>query len=213
MRSNWRGSSKAAISGECRSSGRELGADAHRYARGACCVVGSHGGALAAGELGRADAERSPSVGRIDEEALRRGDAEELAVVDGDGAAREDPALDVALAERLLVVGALFVAVVDLAHGRVAPVDDANARGAVDVRGLADEDVALAALGLAEAEVPEVGRLRVDGLDDVLGASRGDALEALHLLDERGDVLEPRLGDLIAERDQRLFVIHRRRRA
>ena len=63
-----------------------------------------------------------------------------------------------------------------------------------------------------EAEVAEVGRARVDRLDDVLGAARGDAGEPLHLLHERGHVLEAGRGDLVAEREELLLVVGRGRR-
>ncbi|MFT3774213.1 MAG: hypothetical protein QM820_53300 [Minicystis sp.] len=92
------------------------------------------------------------------------------------------------------------------------PVDDAHARFAVDQRRLADEHVALAAAALAQAEVAEVRAARIDRLDDVLGAARGDAGEPLHLLHQRGRVFEARLGDLIAQREELLFVVHRRGR-
>ena len=91
----------------------------------------------------------------------------------------------------------------------MAPVHDAHPRLAVDVRGLADEHVPIAAPFLAEEQVAEVGRARVDRRDDVLGAARGDAGDPLHLLHQRGHVLQAGRGDLVAQREELLLVVGR----
>ena len=93
-----------------------------------------------------------------------------------------DVALDVAVAEALLVVAAFTIAVEELADRRVPPVDDVHARGGVDERRAPDQDVALddAAAGdpLAQAQVAEVGRRR--------GRRR---------IDEEGICRSPRVAD------------------
>src|SRR5205814_8101767 len=133
--------------------------------------------------------------------ALRAADAPEHAAVDGDVAARVDHALQVAAVDVLVVVVALVVAVVDLAHRGVAPVDDLHPGGAVDEAAAADQHVA-GALALAHAQVREVGRAGVDRGARAVAAAGGERGDAGHLLDEGGQVLRLRLGDLVAQRDQ-----------
>ena len=113
---------------------------------GAMVLLGAQRRARAAGEavaahVGAPKAARS----RAHEGALRRADAAQHAVGDGDAAAREDHARDLAIAEDLVVVVALFVAVVEPAHRRVAPVDDAHAALGVEVGAASDEHLAPAA--------------------------------------------------------------------
>ena len=118
-----------------------------------------------------------------------------------------------AIAELLLVVVPLAVAIVDAAHGGVPPIDDADARGRVDVRARADEDVAAScplpasAWGLLlEAHVPEVGVARVEGPRDAPASLRPERPEVVHLLEQRREVV--RLGDrdLVAELEEALVV-------
>jgi hypothetical protein len=183
--------------------GRERRARAQRAAH----VLGPHGLALAPRELHRAPLEPAPAALAPHEDALRGRDAQQRALVDGDRAARQHRALDLALAEGLLVLRAFLVAVVELADGRVAPVDDAHARTRVHVRGAADEHVTIRTAALAEAQVAEVGRARIHRLAHHLGATGRDARETLHLLHQRGHVLEPRRRDLVAQRDELLLVV------
>ncbi|MFT3774212.1 MAG: hypothetical protein QM820_53295 [Minicystis sp.] len=90
-----------------------LGGEARAHAERALHVLRADGRALPAGQLGGGDADRLPSLVGADDRALRRGDAAELALVDGDGAPDEHLALDLALAEGLLVLRAFLVAVID----------------------------------------------------------------------------------------------------
>ncbi|MBZ0120831.1 MAG: hypothetical protein K8H88_27805 [Sandaracinaceae bacterium] len=118
-------------------------------------------------------------------------------------------AVHLAAAELLVVLVAFLVAVVEAADGRVAPVDDADAGLGVEVGRAPDQDLALAVV-LFEEHPAEVGRARIDGALGHLRAARGDLLQALHLLDERRDVLEPRLVDLIAQVDELGVVVDAR---
>jgi hypothetical protein len=87
----------------------------------------------------------------------------------------------------------------------VPPVDDVDARGSVDERRAPDEhvalDVAAARDALAQAQVPEVGRRRVDQERLQIRARRRHFLQALHLRDQRRYVFQARLADLVAQRD------------
>ena len=78
----------------------------------------------------------------------------------------------------------------------MAPVDDANARAAVHVAARADEHVATLAV-LGQAQVREVGRLRVDEPLRAAPALRPKRAEVVHLLEERRQVLGLRDGDLV----------------
>src|SRR5215467_6428664 len=78
--------------------------------------------------------------------ALRAADAAETALHDRQVPPRRDHALEAAAALGLVVVVPLLVAVVDLGDRGIAPVDDRDA-AALDEAALADEDVALAAIG------------------------------------------------------------------
>jgi hypothetical protein len=170
--------------------------------RRAVVAFGPHRRALAAREARRGLAGALPlTVDAAHEDALRRADAAQEARADRERAPREHLAVHVAAAEVLLVDVALFVAVVDAAHRRVAPVDDAHPGARIEVRALSDQHLA-APLALLEHEPPEVRRLGIDGALGHLRAARGDLAQALHLLDERRHVLEARLLDLIAEREQ-----------
>ena len=106
----------------------------------------SRRGALAAGEQRHLVAvELEPfALARRDEGALRAADAPQLAAGDGDVAPRLDDAAQRAAGDLLVVVVALVVAVVDLRHRRVAPVDDLHAGGAIDEPAPPDQDVLLA---------------------------------------------------------------------
>src|SRR6185437_14725891 len=134
-----------------------------------------------------------------------------------------DLALHHPVPELLLVVVALAVAVVDAAHRRVTPVDDADARGRVDVRARPDEDVpapprsplgcvprrpARAALRLAllEAHVPEIRAAAIDGARQAPPPLGPEGPEVVHLLEEGRQVL--RLGDrdLVPELEEPLLV-------
>jgi len=120
-------------------------------------------------------------------------------------AARDHGAGHFAVAEDLVVVVAFGAAVVEPAHGRVAPVDDAHAGLGVEVGAPADQHLATAG-ALFEHQAPKVGRRVVDrGFFDRAQASR-EGLQPLHLLDERGHVFHARGGDLIAEIEQALVV-------
>ena len=122
-----------------------------------------------------------------------------------------DDALDHAVAELLLVVVPLPVAVVDAAHGRVAPVDDADpapestydraprARRAGARRGT---PAALACDVLFEAQVAEVRARPVDRAADASPALRPQRAEVVHLLEERRQVLRLGHGDVVAQLEQ-----------
>ena len=115
-------------------------------------------GALAAGQAGgrhRIGLEPVPAVVG-DEGGLRAADPAQPASVDGQAAARLDDTLEGLLAEVLLVVVALLVAIVDAAHRRVAPVDDVHAVAPIDEAALADQHVARAIV-LLQPQVGEVG--------------------------------------------------------
>jgi hypothetical protein len=127
-------------------------------------------------------------------------DAAELGVGDADRATDEDAALEAAGVELLLVLVLLLVAVVEARDGGVAPVDDREAVAVVEEGALADQDVALAAgPGLAQAEVAEVGVLRVDGGVAALAAGAAEGRDLMHLLDQRGLVLLLGLGEGVAQ--------------
>ncbi len=165
-------------------------------------LLRTHRRALATAELGGAGPGPTPgAVELADEGPLGRADPLEPALTDAQRAPNEHVALDLAVAEEFVVVVALFVAVVDAAHRRVAPVDDAHAGLRVEEGGATDEHLALA-LVLLEDQPAEVRRA---GVHDTLADHRsalGDALQPLHLLDQRGHVLEAGGADLVAERDQ-----------
>jgi hypothetical protein len=169
---------------------------------------GAGSGVLAASErgLGQVGALPRAMSARARPDALRAGDAQEHAVFDRQRAPRDDIALDVALAETLLVVAALRVTIEELAHGCVAPIDDVDARGGVNERRPPDEHVALhgAATGnaLAQAQMAEVRRRRIDEQRLQIGARHAHPLHALHLGDQRRNVFQARLADLVAQRHQ-----------
>ena len=68
---------------------------------------------------------------------------------------------------------------------------------------LADEHVTdPLGLGLAQAEMAEVGAARIDRDVAALTAGPAERRDLVHLIDERGDVLFLGLGDRVAELDQ-----------
>ena len=185
--SNWRGSISAAMAGRWRS-GRRVPAVVEpqlaAHARGGSCGGGSVGGARrAAGHddralPSRAICRRACRVATSRHAPVRRsrenvpcgdGDPAQLGVDDGDGAARHHLALDQPVAQPLLVGVALLVAIEEARHGRVAPVDDLHAAARFDEAARADQDVAALA-ALLQAQVPEVGRLAIDGRRVALAA-------------------------------------------
>jgi hypothetical protein len=121
--------------------------------------------------------------------------------VDGDIATRLDHALDATAGDLFLVVVALFVAVVDPRHRRVAPVDDLHVGLPIDEAALPDHHV-LAVTVLLEAHVREVRGADVDRQRHAATEPRGERREARHLLDQGREILRARFGDLIAERDE-----------
>ncbi len=162
MRSNWRGSISAAISGQV--AVERLPPD------GGGAQLSAHGAGrrlLTAGELVRREISPYPFPVRVPRpDALRAGHAAQDAALDGQNSARHDLSLDVAIAEALFVVAPFGVAIEELAHRRVPPVDDVHAGRGVDERRPPDEDVALdgaaAADLLAQAQVSEVGGGGID---------------------------------------------------
>src|SRR5690606_31399223 len=172
-------------------------------------LLGSDRRPGAARELHRAH--RQATEGAVltpHERALGRADALEHAAADDETAPHLHGARDLAIPEDLVVVVALFVAIKEAAHGSVAPVHDANAALRVEVRPATDEHFALSPV-LAEDEPAEVRRARVDVRLGRLAPARGEALQPLHLLHQRRDVLEPRLSDLIPELEQPSVVVPR----
>ena len=169
--------------------------------------LGTHRDALPARELRRLVGDAPPLVlARAAKRALRRSDATKLAVGDRKVATHENLAFDLAVAEDLVVIVAFLVAVVDAAHRRVSPVDDAHAGLAVEEGASADQDLALSVF-LLEDHPPEIRRERVDRAFHDLRAALGDLLEPLHLLDQGWDVLEAGLPNLVAQGDELGVVI------
>lgn len=171
----------------------------HRGLMGRGRANGHSGSALQGGHALVGEAQ--PSVAAPDERAGGPGDPAELAVDDAHRAAGLDHPLHRAPPEVLVVVVALFVAVVDARDGGVAPVDDVDRAARLDETAVADQHVA-AALAVVELEVTEVRTGHVDGEVLALAVGRPQRLHAVHLGDERGHVLESGLRDLIAEGQQ-----------
>jgi hypothetical protein len=140
------------------------------------------------------------------ERPLRRGDAAELGVDDGDRAARDDLAFDQAIAQALLVGVPFLVAVKEARHRRVPPVDDLYAAARLDEGARPDEDVAPLA-PFVEAQVPEVGGLAIDGRVLALAALARERLDPVHLLQDRSLVLRLGLGQGVAQLDERAGVV------
>ena len=135
--------------------------------------------------------------------AVGGGDAAQLGVGDADRAADQDAALEAAGVELFLVLVLLLVAVVEAGDGGVAPVDDREAVAVVEEGALADQDVAQAAgPGLAQAQVAEVGVLRVGRGVAALAAGAAEGGDLMHLLDEGGLVLLLGLGEGVAQLEQ-----------
>src|SRR5690554_5996897 len=107
------------------------------------------------------------AIAPLHEDALRRLDALEHAALDRERALHEHLALDLARAEFLLIFIALFVAIIDSAHGRVAPIDDAHAGLRVEVGAPSDEDLA-ELIVLFEDHAPKIRRACVDDAFDDL---------------------------------------------
>src|SRR5690606_4726895 len=159
----------------------------------------SHCGALTASEPRGALVEPEPApLAAMHERALRCVDALQPPVGDGDAAPHQKLAADFALAEDLVVLFALFVAVVEPADGRVTPIHDPHTAGRVEVGATPDEHLA-AAVALLEHHAPEVGGRRIDITLDGVALAAGEVLEPLHLLQQGGDVFEPRGRDLVAQ--------------
>ncbi len=137
---------------------------------------------------------------------LRRGDPAQIGVDDGDRAARQHLALDQPIAEALLVGVPFFVAVEEARHGGVAPVDDLHAAARLDEAARADQHVAPLAV-LFEAQVAEVGRLAIDRRRVPLAALARQRLDPVHLLEDRSLVLGLRLGQRVAQLDERARVV------
>ena len=174
---------------------------------------GARGHRLAARQLAqghiRAPPERPRRIrGRpsLDPDPLRASDAQQFRFLNRDRAAEQDIAFHRAIAEGFLVVAALGVSVVELADRGVAPVDDADARARVGEGGAADEDIALDLAppghALAQSQVGEVRRTRVDQNVSQVGAGQGNLLEPLHLRHQGRHVLQARLADLVAQGHQ-----------
>jgi hypothetical protein len=140
--------------------------------------------------------------------ALRRADAAKVAFVDRHVSARLDHAFDAAAGDFLFVVVALFVAIVDARHRRVAPVDDLHVRFAIDEAALTDHHVAALA-GFFEPQMREVRRRDVDGQRATAAEPRSQRCKARHLLHERRQILGARFADLIAQREQILVEVRR----
>ncbi len=155
-----------------------------------------------------------PLAARVaDEGALRTADPAQAPLHDRQVSPRGHETFEAAAALGLVVVVTLLVPVVDLRHRRVAPVDDGHA-AALDEAALADEDVALLRLlavsalaAVAEAEVGEIWRHRVDREGARAAAARRDGRQARHLLDERREVFGLGLADGVAELDELAVVI------
>ena len=180
-----------------------LDADAELAAglrRLATLVLGgrSHRRELAALELRRVHRGPRPALLGAEVHALRRHDALELAAADDHRAAHGHHALEGLAAELLLVVVALLVAVVDPRDRGVAPVDDAHAALGVDEGAVADEHISRTP-ALDEAHVPEIRAREVRLADGHLGATGGDAAQALHLRHQRRKVLGARVADEVAQ--------------
>ena len=113
---------------------------------------------------------------------------------------------DLAIAEGLLVGAPLRIAVVKLAHRRMAPVDDSDPGARVDERRAADHDVPFGPLATLisffQVHVPEVGARRVDQGAVRFAPSLRNPLQAFHLSDERWGILEARLADFVAQSDE-----------
>ena len=135
------------------------------------------------------------------EDPLARADPHELPLRDGHASTREHLPLDLTSSELLVVVVPLLVAVEDAAHGGLPPVDDADARAAVDVRARPHEDVASLA-ALFQAQVAEIRALEINEADDALAALRADGADGVHLLEERGQVFGLGDGDLVTELEE-----------
>src|SRR5689334_9056761 len=124
-------------------------------------------------ELGAVVLEAAPlTVGATRKRALRCGHPAQGGVHDGQTAARDDRSRDFAIAEHLVVIVALFVAVKQTAHRGVSPIDNADPPLAVEVRAAADEYVASLAV-FFQGEVAEVGRLGVYLNFDGFALARG----------------------------------------
>jgi hypothetical protein len=148
-------------------------------------------------------------IGVAEVDALRTADAAQLAGGDGDAAADLDDALQHRLPDVLVVVVAFFVAVVQLRHRSIAPVDDLDAGGAVDDASATDQHVAARGFGghrRLESQVAEVRRLLVDRRGCFAPAVHGQRAHASHLFDERRQVLGLGFGDRVTQLDQLGFV-------
>ena len=213
MRSNWRGSISAAISGRWRSSACRPTGAAPSFPRAGRVAVSWPPASSCVGEIGP----RPFPVRAARPDALRAGHAAQDAAFDGQNSARHDLPLDVAIAEALFVVAPFGVAVEELAHRRVPPVDDVHAGGRIHERRPADEDVALdgpaPAHLLAQAQVSEVGGGGIDQDRLQIAAGERHVLQALHLRHQRRHVFQARLADLVAQRDHLFDVVAARRRA
>jgi hypothetical protein len=169
----------------------EVGAQSTTF--GLAHLVPPHGGGLAAPKLRPRFFELVPRAAVFEKDALGRLDAVEARIPDPQGAARLHVALAPSPAKGLLVVFALAVAVEDLRHRGVAPVDDAQA--GVDAGGAPQEEVP-GFVVFGELQVGEVGGGRVD-LHLVLALA--DLLEeralAVPLLAQRHRILAFRVGD------------------
>jgi hypothetical protein len=175
----------------------ELAFDGGRGRRGA------RGFAHAAVKHGRERADRfDPAARRVlQERALRRADAAQVALRNRDIAARFDDAIDAAAGDLFFVVVAFFVAVVDARDRRVSPIDDLHVRRPIDEAALADHHVA-ALLLLAQPHMREVRRRDVDRQRAAAAESRLERREPRHLFDQRRQIFGARFGDLVAQGEQ-----------
>ena len=160
-----------------------------------------HCGALTPGESRRSSGQRAPTVAATHVGRFGGADAHETTGDDGDVAPHQHFAFDVFVAEGFLVGIALAVAIVDAAHRRVAPVDDAHVMLRIEVGAATETDVAIASV-LAQPQVGEVGIARIERTGGHFLPPRCHRLQSFHLGDERRCVLESRFRELVAQRDQ-----------
>jgi len=88
------------------------------------------------------------------------------------------------IAESFLIHITFRITIINLAHGRVTPIDDPNIGSSIDVGGSSDEHFAIArttSVLLSHGKVREVGVARVDEIDAQFITLRADARKPLHL--------------------------------
>src|SRR6185369_4854502 len=180
---------------------------AHAEPARAVMLSRSRRGACPASQLAAVVLQAGPlAISAARERALRSAHAAQRGIDDGQTSAGDDGPGHLAVAEHLVVVVPLFIAVKQPTDRRIAPVDDADPGFAIEVGATADQNVATLAV-LFQRQGTEVGRLGVDLNLGGLALTRRKNVQPLHLLEQRRHVFHARSRDLVAKIEQLRVIV------